>query len=202
MIRNVRWFAAVAVVAMMMLAAASAQAQVKPFKITGGGIAPDGLPLPGQEGRHHLSVGTATHLGKYTGDGTVATDSAEFNAGTGTIQGEFGSGIPYTFTAANGDKLVCIYGRAAGNPAAGEHPASEPGTFELTIVESTPDGLVVTAAFVAEFVVQPELCTGRFKGVTGSWIMYAFTEPFLLGSSEPIVYTWEGEGELKFPQGN
>jgi hypothetical protein len=195
MIRNVRWFAATAVVAVMMLATGSAQAQVKPFKITGGGIAPLGLPLPGEElGRQHLSVGTATHLGKYTGDGNVATDSAVLNPDTGKIEGEFGSGTPYVFTAANGDKLVCVYGRTTG-----EHPAAEPGTFELTIIEPTAGGLVVTAAFVAEFVVQPESCTGRFEGVTGSWIMYAFTEPFLLGSSEPIAYTWHGEGELTFP---
>jgi len=175
--------------------AVTAQAQVKPFKITGGGIAPTGLPLPGQEGRHHLSVGNATHLGKYTGDGTVATDSAEFDPETGTIKGEFGSGSPYTFVGANGDKLVCVYGRTAFG-------AAEPGTFELTIVGATEGGdLIVTAAFIAEFVVQPE-STGKFAGVTGSWIMFAFTEPFVLGSSDPIEYSWEGEGELTFPKKN
>lgn len=185
--------AVAALVALSSLACATAQAEVKPFKITGGGIAPEGLPLPGQDPREHWSVGTATHLGKYTGDGTVATDSAAFNPDTGTIQGEFGSGSPYVFTAANGDKLVCVYGRTADD-------AAEPGTFELTIVGVTEDGdLIVIAEFFAEFVVQPE-STGRFAGVTGSWIMIANTDPFVLGSSDPIAYTWHGEGELTFPQ--
>jgi len=190
MFRNFR-LALLALVAVCSLTVA-AQAQVKPFKITGGGIAPEGLPLPGQAGRQHWSVGNATHLGKYSGDGTVATDSAEFNPDTGTIQGEFGSGSPYTFTAANGDKLVCVYGRTAFG-------AAEPGTFELTIVGFTKGGdLIVTAEFVAEFVVQPELCTGNLKGTTGSWIMYASTDAFVLGSSDPIPYRWEGEGTLTF----
>lgn len=190
MLRNYRLVVA-ALVALSALACASAQAQVKPFKITGGGIAPLGLPLPGQDARQHWSVGTATHLGKYTGDGTVATDSAGPGPAPGTISGEFGSGSPYVFTAANGDKLVCVYGRTAFG-------AAEPGTFELTIVGVEDGNLIVTAEFVAEFVVQPDDCTGRFAGTTGSWIMYASTEPFVLGSDDPIAYTWEGEGELTF----
>src|SRR4051812_41710531 len=86
MYRNVR-LAMTAVVAISALACASAQAQTKPFKITGAGIATTGLPLPGQEPRHHWSVGNATHLGKYSGDGTVATDSAA-PTGPTTIEGE------------------------------------------------------------------------------------------------------------------
>ena len=165
---------------------------VKHFKITGEGVAPLGLPLPGQPARHHTSEGHASHLGEYTGDGTVQTDSAVFNPATGTFTGEFGSGSPYVFTGENGAKLVCEYGRTAFG-------AKKPGTFELTIVGQTADGhLIVTAHFIAEFVPQSELCTGKFEGVTGSWIMYAWTEPFVLGSSDPINYSWKGEGSLTF----
>jgi uncharacterized membrane protein (UPF0127 family) len=129
---------------------------------------------------------------KSTRKSTVETDSAEFDPATGRITGEFGSGSPYEFTGANGDKLVCYYGRT-------DFGASEPGTFELTILDVTPDGyLIVEAFFVAEFVAQPDLCTGKFAGVTGSWIMYAASEPFIVGADDPIGYSWEGEGVLKF----
>ena len=46
-----------------------AQAQTKPFKVTGGGTAPDGIPLfVGAPPAPHNATGTATHLGKYTGN--------------------------------------------------------------------------------------------------------------------------------------
>ena len=169
-----------------------AKSQVtKPFKITGSGVGPLGLPLPGEPARPHSIVGNATHLVRHTGAGSVRTDSAVFNPDTGTIQGEFGSGDPFVFTAANGDQLVCHYGRT-------DKGATEPGTFELTIVGATDDGhLIVEALFIAEFVVQPE-STGKFAGATGSWIMYARTEPFILGTSDPVIYSWEGEGTLTF----
>jgi hypothetical protein len=61
--------------------------------------------------------------------------------------------------------------------------------------------LIVEAAWIAEFVAVPEASTGKFAGVTGSWIMYAFSEPFVLGSDDPVVYSWEGEGTLTFRQG-
>ena len=192
--KNLRNLSGALLLAILTLACPEAQAQVKPFKITGGGVAPDGLPLPGQPGRSHWSVGNASQLGKYAGDGTVKTDSAVYDPSTGTFAGEFGSGSPYNFTAANGDELVCYYGRT-------DKGADEPGTFELTIVGVSPDGFpIVEALFIAEFVPQPELSTGKFAGVTGSWIMYAWTEPFILGSSDPIEYTWEGTGSLTFPQ--
>lgn len=190
---NVRIVAVAMVVAVLTLACHEAQAQVKPFKISGGGVGPQGLPLPGQAPREHWSVGNATHLGKYAGDGTVKTDSAEFQS-NGTITGEFGSGSPYVFTGANGDKLVCDYGRTANG-------ATQPGTFVLTILDVLPGGyLVVEAQFLAQFIPQPELCTGKFAGVTGGWTMFAWTEPFVLGSTDPVVYSWEGEGQLNFPQ--
>ena len=157
----------IVLVAVVSWACPTAHAQVKPFKITGGGVGPLGLPLPGQDPRPHSSVGEATHLGRYTGIGTLRTDSAAFDPATGHITGEFGSASPYVFTGADGDELVCYYGRT-------DFGASTPGTFELTIVDVLADGsLVVEALFVAEFVAQPDDCTGKFAGVTGSWIMVA-----------------------------
>ena len=48
---------------------------------------------------------------------------------------------------------------------------------------------------------EPGESTGRFAGVTGSWIMYAYSEPFVLGSDDPAVYRWHGEGSLAFREG-
>lgn len=179
-----------AAMALIAVAGGNAAAIDTPFKITGGGVAPTGLPLPGQAPRSHWSAGTATHLGNYTGDGAVQTDSAAFNPETGTIQGEFGSGTAYTFIAANGDKLVTWYGRT-------DHGAQQPGQVEAVILGATGDGfLVVQAHWIAEFVIDGDASTGRFAGATGSWIMDAYSEPFVLGSSDPLVYTWEGEGRI------
>jgi hypothetical protein len=181
-----------ALAVVLTLACHKAQAQVKPFKVTGEGVAPFGLPLPGQDARPHSIVGNATHLGRHTGEGTVKTDSAVFDPATGRIIGEFGSGAPFVFTGANGDELVCYYGRT-------DFGASKPGTFELTILDVLADGsLVVEALFIAEFVPQRDECTGMFAGVTGSWVMYATTEPFVLGSDDPINYSWQGQGSLTF----
>ena len=99
------------------------------------------------------------------------------------------------FTGANGEQLVCWYGRT-------DHGASQPGTFVLTILDVLADGsLVVEAAWIAEFVPVSDQCTGKFAGVTGSWVMYAYSAPFVLGSSDPVDYWWEGEGTLTFKQG-
>jgi hypothetical protein len=96
------------VVVVIVLSSAQTQGQVvKPFKITGEGSGPMGLPLPGQDPRPHTIEGTATHLGKHTGEGTVKTDSAIFDPATGTFSGEFERGSPFVFTGANGEKLVC-----------------------------------------------------------------------------------------------
>ena len=177
------------------LMTASADAQVtKPFKITGSGIAPEGLPLPGQAPRPHDIEGQATHLGNHTGLGSVQTDTAEFDPSIGDFGGfvgEFGSGEPFVFVAANGDELACHYGRT-------DKGATVPGVFELTIVGIADGGApIVEAFFIAEFVPQPE-STGRFAGASGGWIMFARTKPFVLGSSEPLEYSWEGAGKLTF----
>jgi hypothetical protein len=171
----------------------TAEAQVKPFNIVGGGFAPMGLPLPGQPGRPHWAVGIGTELGFYCGEGEVETDTADFLP-DGTVVGEFGSPVPFVFTASNGDKLACYYGRT-------DFGAQNPGTFELTPVPKLGPGWY-TAEFIAEFVPFGPECTGKFKGVTGSWIMIANTAPFLLGSSDSTFYVWEGQGSLTFKKGH
>lgn len=177
-------------VGVLVLHAPATQAQVvTPFQIFGAGVGPDGLPLPGQDPRPHWAVGWATDLGAYFGEGTVETDSASPQP-NGTITGDFGSGSPFVFEGAHGDKLVCWYGRT-------DHGATTPGTFTLTILDVRSDGsLVVEAAWIAQFVAVPDQSTGKFAGVTGSWVMYAYSEPFVLGSSDPVGYWWEGKGSL------
>jgi hypothetical protein len=170
-----------------------AEAQVKPFKIVGAGFAPMGLPLPGEPGRPHWAIGEATDLGFYFGEGEVGTDTA-VPSPDGTINGEFGSPAPFVFTGANGDKLTCYYGRT-------DFGATDPGTFELVPVPQLGPGWY-TAHFIAEFVPFDPECTGKFKGVTGSWIMYATTVPFFLTATNPVFYTWEGEGSLTFAKGH
>jgi hypothetical protein len=194
--RNAMVASLAAALAGLVLAGAPARAQVvKPFKISGAGIATKGLPLPGQAPREHWSVGEATYLGWYFGDGTVKTDTAVPDPTLGVIDGDFGGGSPYVFTGADGDKLVTWYGRT-------DHGASQTGTFELTILAVRPDGsLVVQALFIAEFVAVPGASTGKFAGVTGSWTMYAQSAPFVLGSSDPVPYAWQGAGQLTFPKG-
>ena len=78
------------------------------------------------------------------------------------------------------------------------------GTFKLTILDvlgTWPDGspiLLVKALWIADFVVNPSLSTGKFAGANGSWVMYARSEPFVLGSDGPVLFRWHGEGKLKF----
>lgn len=180
-----------AMVATLSMLSYDAQAQVKPFKIKGDGVASLGLPFPGQTARPHTVVGTATHLGRHHGAGSIQTNTVVFDPITGSFTGEFGSGQPFVFTGANGDILSCNYGRT-------DLGASTPGTFTLIPVGAPG---VYMAIFIAEFVPVSDDCTGKFKGVTGSWVMYAATEPFVLGSSDPIQYSWEGSGELTFKKG-
>ncbi len=168
-------------------------AQTEYFKITGGGEGPTGLPLPGEPARSHWSVGVGTHLGKYSGEGYVETETATFNP-DGTITGEFGSAGPYLFTGADGDVLACYYGQTA-------YGASTPGTFELVPLPELGEG-VYMAYFVADFVPYAPACTGKFAGVRGGWTMYAVSAPFVLGSSEPLAYWWGGEGTLTFTRGH
>jgi hypothetical protein len=166
------------------LAAPSADVRVVPFKVSGGGTAPDGLPVfPGGTAPHN-ATGTATYLGKYSGEG-VFTLLRFTSATTGTFQGTF------VFVAANGDRLAFNYG------------AVTPGTF--TVLPASGGEVVVQ--FVADFTPDPAESTGRFATVTGgSFTMIATTAPFVLqpndqGSTAPFPYTWVGEGWLEFGKG-
>jgi hypothetical protein len=181
-----RAVSAVALLGLIAGASTPAHAQVKPFKITGAGIGPHGLPLPGQPPRPHWAIGEATQLGRYYGEGSVQTLTA-MPDGQGGFTGTFQSGVPFRFVAANGDVLACDYGRVS----------DDPGTFTLTPVG---DGTFI-AHWVAEFVPVPDLCTGRFAGVTGGWTMYAVSDPLVPGPDQPLAYSWHGEGSLTFPKG-
>ncbi len=176
----------------LVLAPIQAKAQCESFKIVGAGIGPQGIPLPGEPARPHWAVGLATDLGFYYGDGEVETISAAPQP-DGTITGDFGSAVPFVFTGEDGDSLACYYGRT-------DFGAAQPGTFTLDPVPGRAGYYV--AHWIAEFVPYDPDCTGKFKGVSGRWIMYATSEPFLLGSSEPISYWWEGEGTLTLRKGH
>jgi hypothetical protein len=165
-------------------AAVQADTRVVPLKITGGGNAPNGLPvIPGLTAPYN-ATGTATHLGRYTETGIFSLDSLDFS----TLSGTFHASA--TFVAANGDELV------------GEFA---PGTFSLTPPDA--NGKVV-ATFIATLTPVPGASTGRFANVTGgSLVMIATTEPFVLsvnaqGYTPSFTYTWEGQGTLEFAKGD
>ena len=150
--------------------ASSAQAQTKPFRVSGGGTV-DALPLEGPE--THWATGQATELGEYYALGVVQID--EFTSAT---TADFSSAQPCVFTAANGDELVFDYvGQVTLTPVAG-------GKF--------------TSKWVATFTPVLAQCTGRFSKLTGgSFVMTALAGPFFLTDTN-IPYTWSGEGDLTF----
>ncbi|MGL4553166.1 MAG: hypothetical protein ACRC33_18530, partial [Gemmataceae bacterium] len=159
------------------------------FQITGGGFVPMGLSLnPGVQVPHTITAGTATYLGNHTGAGTF-----ELIGFTSPTTGDFRSGTPFVFTAANGDKLAFNYGRT-------DKGAAGPGKFTLY---PAADGKVV-AVFIAELTPDRAASTGRFAKVTGgSFIMVATSAPFspvpnAEGFTEPFNYSWSGEGTLTF----
>jgi hypothetical protein len=179
----VRLTAAVAVLA---LACQSATAQVKPFKVTGGGRAPEGISPFGADSPHN-ATGQATHLGKYSGSGVFNVLSFDPETLSGTFRGH------YTFVAANGDQLAFTYGDT-------DNGAEQVGEFQLF----DAGGGKVYGVFIAEFNPIPEECTGHFSDVIdGSFIMVAVTEPFALildedGFTPPANYTWQGQGWIEF----
>jgi hypothetical protein len=188
MIRNVRLnkIAPLAALVAVLTLACRVDAQVKPFKVTGGGPAPDGISIFGGDSPHS-ATGNATLLGKYSGNGVANSLSFDPETLSGTFDGFF------IFVAANGDKLAMTY----GNP---DNGAEQVGTYQLIPV----GGGMVQAVFLAEFNPIPSLCTGRFANVVdGSLIMLAVSEPFALvldedGYSPPFNYTWQGSGWLEF----
>lgn len=176
------------VVVVVGLASPHAQAQVvKPFKVTGAGTV-DYVPLVPFVPVTHDAIGEATELGRYYGKGRV-----QLIGFTGPTTADFNSAVPFVFIAANGDELAFTYGDTT-NGAAG------PG--EVTLSGPDAGGLFV-ATWVAEFNPVPNLCTGRFeKVIDGSFIMVAKTEPFVLGATDPVKYSWKGQGTLTFQNGN
>jgi len=184
MFRNRQLSSLIALAVVLTVATLPADAQVKPFKISGAGIAPQGLSMNPADASPHCAVGVATHLGKYYGEGFLKITGPGPNLNP--LQASFSSAPEFTFAAANGDLLVCTYGKG--------------GTGLATL---TPVGKCFTARFVAEFNPDPTKSTGRFKGVTGSWIMIAQSGPFTFVSptnTSPFAYSWHGEGTLTFPK--
>ena len=187
--------AVTALLALFVVACGTANAQskplMKPFKMTGVGLA-DYIPLPpppeelpGKANMaYHFAIGTATHLGKYFGEGIEQTVMS-----TGPLTAQFSSAVPFVFTGANGDDLAFHYGRV-------DFGAAVPGFVELYPQD---DGKFI-AVFFAEFTPVLELCTGRFeKVIGGSFFMVATTEPFVPGTFEPpVAISWEGEGALEW----
>jgi len=174
-----RFLAALAAVAVLAAGgAAQAQSGTKKFKINGSGPA-DPLLLDGTPVAHAAS-GTGTFLGRYQGEGHFRALSFDPN----TLTATFESAPTFTFTAANGDKLVTTYGQGANGPGTAWAFPQDDGS------------LIVV--FLAEFNPVPSQCTGRFAGVTGSWMMLAISEPLIPGVT-PFDYSWTGEGTLTFP---
>jgi hypothetical protein len=196
MYRCTRWTAVTlaALVASFALACNTAEAQqTREFEVEGGGTAPKGLPLPGAPPGSHWAKGEGTFLHKYHGEGAVQINpDFTVDPKTGNISGTFESAVPFVFTGKDGDKLACTYGDPKFGPQ---------GTYELIYLGGKPPGIGGTyqAFFVADFIPYDPDCTGKVKGVTGGWTMYAMTEPFVLGSTDPVEYTWKGEGSLTFP---
>jgi hypothetical protein len=188
MLRSRSMITLTACIITLALAQARAQAQVKPLKITGGGLAPAGIALTPGTPAPHWAVGTATELGKYYGQGFFQI--LDFTSAT---TAEFSSAPDFVFTAANGDELAMTYGVVANG-------AKQPGQVTLYPVG---DGSFI-AVFVAEFNPVPSQSTGRFASVTGgSLIMVATSDPFFIlgATTTPFAYTWEGEGTLTFGKG-
>lgn len=159
-------------------------ARVTKFEVNGGGVV-EYIPLPGDQAVH-WAVGNATHLGEYYGVGIVRPEMF-----TSPATASFSSAVPFVFVGADGDRLAFHYGRT-------DQGAVTPGNATLFPTSGGKFGSV----WVAEFTPVPELCTGKFSGVTGgSFIMIARTDEFVLGAKDPVKYTWSGEGYLKWGHG-
>jgi hypothetical protein len=168
-----------------------------PFKISGSGPAPLGLPLfpPGSSGPHSIDSGVATQLGKHTGSGTFQIGDLtvdETGKVTSTFQGSF------VFVAANGDRLAFTYGDDYSGVLTGQ---------------LTADGqAVVGVKFDAIFTYDAANSTGRFANLAGGSLrMIAQADepirltysldpdgnPVLDPNSQPFRYSWVGEGTLE-----
>ena len=165
---------------------------VKPFRINGGGPAPEGLPLdPSLPPGPHAATGIAIGLGRYTGEGEFFLDSLEISEDTGAVTGTFHG--TFVFTAANGDQLATIYGADGTGILTGQ-----------ASVDSEGNPVVVDVKFDAFFAPDPANSSGRFeKVVGGGWQMIANSESIPLPTDDgvytaPFDYTWSGTGTLEY----
>lgn len=163
--------------------------KIVPFKIDGGGPAPDGLPLvPGMTAAHS-ATGHATGLGTYHGQGTFVLGSLNISATgavTGTFQGTF------VFAGAHA-KLAVNYGSGFSGNFTGQVSADGASVMNVT--------------FDAMFTPDAAHSTGRFAHATGGgWRMIAKAEPIALvpasAFTAPFNYTWSGKGFLEFSKGH
>jgi hypothetical protein len=165
---------------------------VKPFRINGGGPAPEGLPLdPRLPAGPHRATGNAIGLGRYTGEGEFSLaaplEISESGAVTGTFHGTF------VFVAANGDRLATIYGEGGTGTLTGQLSQDAEG-----------NPVVIDVEFDAFFTPDPDNSTGRFANVVGGgWTMIAKSESIPLptdggGYTAPFDYTWTGTGTLEY----
>jgi hypothetical protein len=161
-----------------------------PFAITGGGTAPQGLPLAPFVKGPHPTTGTASFLGDYTGLGMFEHDPLVIDPATGLVTANFQGDC--AFVAANGDKLVTHYGTGF--------------TGKMTGHLSADGTAVVGIQFDAIFTIDGAQSTGRFAGASGNWRMIAHAETVPLagtipGHTAPFDYTWTGGGTIIFAHG-
>ena len=185
MFRQMRWLAALVALAVT-VDSARAQGHRHKFSIAGSGTATH-VPLDGSS-VSHPSLGVGTFIGLHHGSGDYRTVS--FNPADLTFT--FESAETYTFTARNGDKLVCTYGQGPLGPGMG-------------FATPLPDG-TVNAVFLAEFNPVGSECTGRFANASGSFLMLAFSTKSFVPANSPgpgtrLQYSWVGSGTLTVPGG-
>ena len=166
----------------------ASQQRAFPFRISGSGSAPSGLPLESNTTVDYSATGTASGLGRYDGAGSFTLGSLDISAETGAVSGTFQGA--FVFTAANGDKLAVTYGDGLSGVFTGQVSA---------------DGAsVVDVKFDAFFAPDPANSTGRFASVVGGgWQMIAKTDSVSLeggnpGFTAPFDLTWSGTGSLMF----
>jgi hypothetical protein len=161
--------------------------KARPFRITGGGPASDGLPLVPELTSTFSSTGTATGLGAFTGEGTFNLGRLDIDfdtrAVTGTFQGTF------VFVAANGDELAMTFGDDFSGMFSGQLSAN--------------GASVENVEFDAFFTPDTDNSSGRFKQVVGGgWRMIAKADSIGLIRESPVTapfdYTWSGTGTLEF----
>ncbi len=185
--RQMNFSPLIALAAFLALACPSAEAQeraetrVKPFFVTGGGIAAKGLPTVPGTPAPQWARGHASELGRYFAQGTF-----ELLAFTGPTTATFSSASPCIFVDARGDQLAFTYGDVTNH-------AMQPGQVQLF----PAGGNKVVARFVAEFNPWLPQCTGRFANVVGgSFTMIAVSEPFVFGTTTPVRYQWAAPARL------